>query len=495
MLYIRTLVVMLVSLYTSRIVLATLGVEDFGIYNVVGGVVTMMAFLRIAMASSIQRYLNYEMGKGDTEGLNKIFCMSMNLHILIALLVVILSETVGLWFVNTKLVIPLDRMSAANWVYQFSILAAVVSITQIPYMSLITAHEKMGVLAYISILTAVLKLLTVYLLLLGSVDKLMLYAILTFGVTFTISIIYRVYCRRKFVESQYKFIRDPKLFRELTSFAGWSLMGRTSIVLANQGIDILLNLFLGPVVNAARGISLQVNSALTQFVEGFQTAARPQIVKSYAAGEFQYFNSLIFRTSKFSFYLLFILSAPVLIETNYILNLWLKVVPNYTIIFCKLIIIDALIATWTNPLVTAIQATGRVKLYNIVIASIIIFNLPVSYLLLKIGYSPVAVFYVAIILSLLVLCAKLIMLKCMINFPIWRYLKEVVFVCIPIVAITIIFSILPILYIEDSMYRLLLVCFSTILLSTSMIYTFGLKGGEKDLVRKMINKALRRKDT
>ena len=308
MLYVRMLFSMIVSLFTSRVVLQTLGVEDYGIFNVVGGVITMFTFINAAMVSSTQRYLNFELAKGNSQRLRSVFNTSLQIHGLIAIAIIVLGETLGLWFVLNKLVIPESRMTAALWVYQCSILACSVNIMSAPYNADIIAHEEMSAFAYISILEVSLKLLIVYLLVVSPIDKLIAYAILTLSVQLLIRFIYSHYCHKHFEESYIEFNVNKVLFKEMSGFAGWSFFGNLAAILYTQGLNMMLNIFFGPVVNAARGIAVQVQSAVQQFVSGFQTALNPQITKNYAVGDLEQMHNLMFRL--FSFAVLFISSSP-----------------------------------------------------------------------------------------------------------------------------------------------------------------------------------------
>ena len=307
LLYFRMLLMMAVSLFTSRVVLNTLGVEDFGIYSVVGGVVGMFVFINNSMSSATQRYITFALGKGDKNRLQTVFSTTLQIHSLIAVIIVLLGETVGLWFLYNKMQIPADRMDAALWVMQCSIVSMVVMIVSVPYNADVIAHEKMSAFAYISILEVVLKLAIVYLLLVFSYDKLILYAILILMIQILIRFCYSIYCNKHFEETKYKHVWDKKLFKEMTGFAGWSLFGNMAGVLFGQGLNMLLNVFFGPVVNAARAVAVQVQGAIQQFVANFQTALNPQITKTYAAGELNEMHRLMFRSARFSFYLLFFL--------------------------------------------------------------------------------------------------------------------------------------------------------------------------------------------
>ena len=357
LLYIRTLLIMLVTLYTSRVVLNTLGVTDYGVYNVVGGVVAMFGFINSSMASATQRFITFALGKGDKDNLQKVFSTALQIHVLIAALIVVLGETVGLWFMYTQMQIPADRMDAAFWVLQCSIVSAVVMIISVPYNADIIAHERMSAFAYISIIEAVLRLAIVYLLLAFSYDKLILYAFLTLAVQLLIRFCYSSYCNKHFPESKYRHVWDKFLFKEMTGFAGWGMFSSLSGILSGQGLNMLLNVFFGPVVNAARAVAVQVQNAILQFIGNFQMAINPQITKTYANGEMEDMHKLMFRSAKFTFYLLFVVSLPVLFETNFILTVWLKTVPENTVIFLRIMICVSLLYPLSTPLIIPNQDT------------------------------------------------------------------------------------------------------------------------------------------
>ena len=399
LLYVRMFFVMAVTLFTSRVVLATLGVTDFGIYNVVGGVVAMMGILNNAMAVSTQRYLTFELGRGDAVRLKQVFCMCLAIFVMLAVVVVVLGETVGLWFLNSKMTIPADRMVAANWVYQFSILACVASLIVTPYNAVIIARERMNVYAYVGILEVVLKLAVVYLLLVIPVDRLTTYGLLILLSQIVIAVIYMLYCTRHFAEARYRVYWDGSLFRELVSYSGWNLFGSAAGVVKGQGLNILLNMFFTPAVNAARGIAYQVNAAITQFFTNFYTAVRPQITKYYAQGDMEEMTKLIFRSSKMSFYLIMLISMPVIIEAPYIVSLWLGQLPEYVVPFTRLIIAISAIDAMASPLMTAAHATGHIRLYQSSVGTMVMLNIPVSYVFLRLGFPPLTVFYVSLAIS------------------------------------------------------------------------------------------------
>ncbi len=442
MLYVRMLFTMVVSLFTSRVVLQTLGVEDYGIYSVVGGVITMFTFINAAMSSSTQRYLNFELAKGDKQKLRSVFSTALQIHSIIALIIIVLGETVGLWFLMNKLVIPADRMHAAMWVFQCSIAATAVGIMSAPYNADIIAHEKMSAFAYISILEVTLKLVIVYLLVVSPIDKLTSYAILTLAVQLFIRYIYSRYCHRIFEESYFEAKLNKPLFKEMFSFAGWSFWGNLAAILYTQGLNMMLNIFFGPVVNAARGIAVQVQTAVQQFVSGFQTALNPQITKNYAIGQLYQMHKLMFRSARFSFLLLFFLSLPVLLETDFLLTVWLKDVPENAVIFTQIMICISLIYTTANPCVIANQATGKVKVYQMVVGGILLTILPISYIVLKLGAPAYSVFIVHFCVESVAQFSRMYMLRKLIDLPMWQYMKNIY---IPILATVIVSVICPLL--------------------------------------------------
>lgn len=473
---------MLVTLYTSRIILNTLGVEDFGIYNVVGGFVTMFGFLNNAMASATQRFLAFEIGRNDKTQLRNVFSMSVNIHFLIAILILILAETVGLWFLNTQLTIPAERMEAARWVYQFSILTLMVNMVSVPYNAMIIAHERMNVFAWVSIAEVSLKLFIVFMLQWFGFDKLKLYAILIFAVALLIRLLYGIYCNLKFSESKFRYYWDKPLFKTLTGYAGWNLWGNAAGVIMDQGINVLLNIFFGPIINAARAIAVQVKSAINQFVTNFQMALNPQIIKSFASTDLHYMHQLIFQGAKYSYFLMFILSLPVLIETEQLLRLWLKQVPEYSVIFTRLIIINILIDSISGPLMTAAQSSGKIKLYQSVVGGLLILNLPMSFLFLKLGFSPEITVYVNICISILALFCRLKIISPLVNLRISNFINEVILKILPLSFFSIILPIGVIYSVEESIFRLLISSVTSVVSTTTFIYFIGLKKTEKQFI-------------
>lgn len=484
MLYFRMLLTMAVALYTSRVILQTLGVEDFGIYNVVAGFVTMLGFLNSAMSSATQRFLAFELGQSGKKNMRGIFSMSMNIHILIALFVLMLGETLGLWFVRTQLTIPIDRIMAAEWVFHLALLSFMVSIVSVPYNALIIAHERMNIFALVSILDVTLKLLIVFMLSWFGMDKLILYALLSLAVVFAIFLVYRNYCKSKFIESRFRLYWDRRLFNIMLSYTGWNLWGNIAAVMSGQGINVLLNIFFGPTVNAARAIAMQVSSALNSFVQNLQVAINPQIIKSYAAQDMDYMHKLVCYGAKYNFFVLLLLALPVLNNIELILPVWLGVVPESTNIFTKLIIINILIDSLSPPLMTAAQATGRIKLYQFVVGSLLLINVPASYIVLKMGGAPYRVFYVAIGLSVLALLARVHLISNLVEMKKKVYLVNSI---VPIISVaTVVFMINYFLdeKFTDSLIGFFLSVFASSVLVIIAVLLVGLKKDERIMLSK-----------
>lgn len=396
-LYFRMFVTMCITLFTSRVILQTLGVDDYGIYQAVGGIVGMLSFINRALATGSSRFITYGMGEGDESKLKRIFSTTLTAHVVLALFVVLLAETAGLWFLYNKMVIPADRMDAAVYVFHISIITAFFTITQVPYNACIIAHEKMTVYAYVSIVEAVLQLLIAYLLVIGDIDKLKLYATLLCAVQVGIILFYRFYCTRNFKEVNLHLSIDKSIFKEIASFSGWSMFANAAIALNNQGILLLLNMFFAPAVVAARSISLQVNGVANQFVGNFQTAANPQIVKLYAAGDHEGSKQLLIQTTKVSYYLMFVLALPICFTADTLLHLWLGVVPEYAAIFLQLVVIQSLFQVFDTSFYRALFAKGRIKENALISPTTGFIMFPVVYILFRIGCSPVALSWASIV--------------------------------------------------------------------------------------------------
>lgn len=491
MLYIRMLLTMLVSLYTSRVVLNVLGVEDYGIYNVVGGIVVMFSFLNGAMSQSTQRFLAYEIGRNDFQRLRKVFSLSLTIHMGIALLVWGLAETVGLWFLNTQMTIPEGRMEAARWVYQFSVFSFMVSVLQAPYHAAIIARERMHVYAYVSIAEAVLKLAVVFVLQWVAFDKLKLYGVLVFAVTVIVALFYRLYCKRSFQECRFYFVWDRRLYRTLTGFAGWSMFGTVAWMGKSQGLNMILNVFWGPLLNAAYGIGNQVNAAINSFVQNFTMALNPQIVKSYATGEKHYMEELVFRGAKFSYCLLLVFAFPLLMETEFVLGVWLREVPEYAVVFTRLMIVNSLLESFTYVMGTSIQATGRIKWYQLVVGCTILLNLPLAWLLLKSGFAPSIILFVCVGLSCVTLLERLLIMRYLLKISFWRFVWQVFGKALEV---TLVASVVPVgvyLWLPDGRAKFAVVIFCCVLSVLVTVWELGLTLGERDYCRQIVRKYLK----
>lgn len=388
-LYIRTIVILFVTLYTSRIVLKALGFEDYGLYNVVGGVVTLISFLRSSLAESTQRFLSFEMGRGNYDDLKKTFSVCLTTHIFIAIIVLIVAETIGLWFLNTQINIPDGREAAANWIYQFSVVSLCISIISVPYSADIISHEQMKFFAYLGIFDAILKLAFSIVVAHAAADRLILYGFLMMLVPVTTIIINWIYCHRRHPETHYSFYWDKSLFKKIFSFSGWTIWGQLAIIGSNQGTGILVNIFHSVIANTALGIGHQVNHAVTGLISNFQTAFKPQITKSYAEGDFQYMNSLTNYAAKISFYLFFIVSLPIVMNIDFVLDLWLDSVPKYANVFCIIFVVASACNAMSAPLYMNIFSTGRIKNYQIAMSVAYLIELAVLYVIFKLGFSVV----------------------------------------------------------------------------------------------------------
>ena len=427
------MVTMVISLYTSRVVLNILGVDDYGIYQAVGGIVVFLSFINNALSTGSSRFITFGLGEGDKDKLKRIFSTTLTAHIILALVIVVLAETLGLWFLHNKLVIAPERLGAAEFVYHLSILTAFFSLTQVPYGACIIAHEKMAVYAYVSIVDAVLKLAIVYMLNVGDFDKLKLYALLLCILQIGIIIFYRVYCVKRFEEARFKFLIDRKIFKEIASFSGWSLFAGGSIALNNQGILILLNMFFSPAVVTARSLSLQVNMAANQFVTNFQTAANPQIVKRFAAKDYEGSKQLLLETTKFSFYLMLLLSLPICLCAEPLLNLWLEEVPEYTVVFLQIIIIQSLFCVFDTSFYRALYAKGRLKENALMSPTLLFVQFPIVYFMFKSGFSPVALSWASLITyAILGLIVKPILIIKIVDYT-WKDIFSVFVPCLKVV--------------------------------------------------------------
>lgn len=491
-LYFRMLFMMLIGLYTSRINLQSLGVEDFGIYNVVGGVVVMFSIINGSITASISRFLTFELGTGNMEKLKKVFSTSVTIQVGISFLILLLTETLGLWFLNNKMVIPESRIYAANWVYQFSIMTFILNLISMPYNACIVAHEKMSAFAWITIYDAIAKLLVAWLTFIAPMDKLIFYASFIVLIAFTQRIIYTSYCLRNFEECSYKFTIDKALLKNMSGFAGWNFIGATSAILRDSGGNIVINMFSGPTVNAARAIASSINNAVLGFANSFTTAINPQITKSYASGDYDKMMKTIYNGAKFSFFLMLLLGLPVIIETQYIIHLWLGQVPEHTVLFVQLTILYAMSESISNPLITAMLATGKIKNYQIVVGGLQMLNLPISYICLRLGCIPETVLIVAIILSQCCFAARIYMLRFMINLNAIDYLKKVYLRIIFTLQIAFILPIIVKYNIDNSLFGFFTVISVSFISACISILYVGCNCKERDFIYSNISKVKNR---
>lgn len=489
-LYLRMFIVMAVSLYISRLVLEALGVEDYGIYNVVGSVVTMLVFLNVAMTTSTQRFLSVELGKGDYENLGRAFSVSLVIHIIIAIIVVILCETVGLWFLYNKMVIPETRISAAFWTLQLSLFTTFISILSVPYNALIISHEKMNAFAFISIMDVFLKLFICYVLYLFDGDRLILYASLMTLIQFFDITLYWGYSRKHFEESKFKLYKKSPYYWKMLSFASWILLPQFAYVCNTSGQNLLLNTFFSPVINAARGIAVQVNSAVKQFSSNFQMAVSPQITKSYAAGDYGRTYMLIINSSRFSIYLLFLCSLPIILKVDAILSIWLVKVPEYAPVFIQLTLVDGIAHSLFTPIDMAVNAHGKMKVPGIVNGVLMILVLPISYLCLLAGYNPTSVFIVQLIMTYVILAVRLKIANHYCGLSITTYVKSVIIKPFVVVCISLLLPIYWALTLGAGNGIAPIITTSVVCLISvgSSVYLVGLNKDERSLILSYMKK-------
>ena len=485
-LYLQMVCSSLIGLYTSRVILNVLGVEDFGIFNAIGGVVALFGILNAAMSSSSSRFITYELGSGNLEKLRAIFSTSFLIHLALGLIVCLITLPIGAWFIQVHMKIPAVRLDAGLWVF-FSVVATTFfSVLSVPFNAIIIAHERMHVYAFFTILDLILKLIIVLSLTLIPFDKLKVYGILLVISQLIMQGIYWMYCYKSFNEARIKMEWDKVQFKEMTSFAGWSLFGDSAYLFYTQGLNVLLNVFFGAPVNAARGIAVQVQGLLMRLTNGFQTSINPQITKSYASGDFAYMSKLIFTSSKYSFFLFLLFAIPVFLEGNQLLVFWLKVVPPHTLAFIRLILMIALLDCLANPLIASVKASGKIKKYQAVLGSLLLLIVPISYFFLKLGFPPESVFVVQFFVALIGQCLRIILARPLIEISLYEYGKKVIIKCV--VGLVLIALIPSWLYFsfDESLFRLSSIVVTS-MLSTIVIVFFFISDHEE---RKWISSRL-----
>ncbi|MBO5886951.1 MAG: lipopolysaccharide biosynthesis protein [Bacteroidaceae bacterium] len=488
LLYIRMVVTLIITLFTSRIVLKSLGFDDFGLYNVIGGVVTLFAFLRSSMSSSTQRFLAYEMGSSTADNLRHVFCVCLTTHILLALVLFALAETIGLWFLNTHINIPVDREEAANWIYQFAVLSLCMNMVSLPYDADIVSNERMGYFAFLSILDAVLKLAIAYIVLYTKGDNLILYGALMMGISALNLFLNWIYCRMKFAETRFSFFWNKAMFLRIFSFSGWTIYGQLAVVGSNQGTNILVNIFHSVAANAAMGVGHQVNSALTGLVSNFQTAFKPQITKSYASGDYEYLTSLTNYASKISFFLLFLVSLPIILNIEWVLQLWLERVPAHAGELCIVFIIASLCNAVSAPLWMNIFATGRVRNYQLGLSAAYVAELIAVYVLFRMGYPLVVGVSMKAVLNFVVVFVRLYYTHTtQPQFSLVSYSRQVLLPVFCAAILTIAVS-LPVANMTNNDLIRLSLTPIIVIVSIALAYFVGLNKREKKSLRNLIYK-------
>ena len=493
LLYVRMIVIMLISLYTSRVVLRVLGVEDFGVYNVVGGIVGVMALMTASMGSSIIRFLTYELGTGDTEKLKRVFSTSINIQLTFSVIAIIIAESVGLWFLNNKMNIPAERMDAAFWVFQFSILTFVISLINVPFHACIISHEQMGVFAIVSIGEAVVKLLCVICLAYVTWDKLITYAAILAGLGVVVRITYGIYCSHSFRECKYTLQLDWKLAKEMFSFAGWNMFGASSYLLMTQGVNMLVNVYFDVIMNAARGIASQVEHTVATFYNNFTQALNPQITKQIAQKNYPASNKLIATGSKTAFFLALMLGAPLCIEMDYVLELWLGTVPDRTTYFAQLALLTQLIAVVSIPLITGMLATGRIRNYQIIVGGIGILAFPATWILMELGFGPETPYLVLIVTYILQLAIRLYMLIGLIKLDVKSFITNVLLRCTVVGLLTCIVPLAVSHLMEQGFVRLIVVCITAFISLCAAAYAIGMNREEKNYLLGFVREKLKRR--
>lgn len=488
-LYFRMFLVLGVTLYSSRLVLKVLGVSDFGIYNIVGGVVLLLGFFNAALTSASQRFIAFDIGREDKLATNKTFNISLLIHFLLAIFLILILETIGLWYVNYRLVFDQTRIFAVNVVYQFSIASFFISILQVPYNALILAKEKMNIYAYISIVEAILKLLVVWGMMSLEYDKLIIFSFLTFCSVLIVRLIAQVYCKRKFEESKFRIYKDYKYMKTFLSYSSWNLIGNLASVVRIQGNNIMLNLFFGTIVNAAFGLANQVTNAVNLFVSNFQNAFNPQIIKKYAAGDIKGSFELMVYASKTSFFVILFITIPLYLNLDIILIFWLAEIPQYLLEFIRISLFVIVIDSLSGPVMTMISATGKIKYYHIVVGGLMLLSVPLSYICLIYGANAEVVFYVMLFLSGISYVVRVLFLKRLVDFDLYSYVRRVSIRIVMVFMLA--FWIMNYIYNKIDTGSFMSVLISSVisfLLLVIVIISIGFTGNERKKIYKIISR-------
>ena len=490
LLYLRQLLTLGLSLYTSRLTLEVLGETDFGIYATVAGFTALLSTLTMSLASGTQRFITFELGRGDMQKLNRVYCTSINIHVMLSIILILLGEIFGTWFIFNKMTLPPERIMTAFWVFQFTIFNSVFALINSPNNAEIIAHEDMGVLAFLSILDSALKLVAVFVLFFITWDHLVLYALFLFLIQLLLRTISALWCKRNYVEAKYHFVYDKFLLKSMLAVTGWTGLNNLAVTGFIQGVNLLLNVFFGPVLNAAYAIAMQAYSGIRQFCSSFQLASNPQIVKLYAAGELEKMQSLLFSVCKLSFFLIFILALPFIVNAHFVLSIWLKEVPAHTETFFILLLIYSFVDVLAYPLDIAAQATGKLKNYSITVSSVVLSTLVFSYIAFSLKAIPESIYIIAILVSCLGIIVRLLFLKCMIKLDWVLFIKDVI---IRILLVGLLSAALPVIlpqFMLNGMKTVIVSFFLSFVISVAMVYFIGLNKSEKRVIKEMCNKIL-----
>ncbi len=447
----------------------------------------MFGLVKGIMTGASARFTNIALGRNDLELAKKYFSVGLTIYAGLCVIFFVLAESIGVWFVNTQLNIPTERMVAANWVFQFSILILINSLLSVPYSASIIAHEKMGIYAYVGIVEVLLKLGIAYLIIFVTYDRLIVYGFLLLLSEVIVRMIYRCYCVKSYIECRYHFYKEKSIYKEVISFSAWNIFGVSSTLIKGQGLNILLSMFFSPSVNAARGIAYQVNHAILQFSNNFYMSVRPQITKNYARNEFANMHKLIFRSSKMTLYLMLALSLPVLLEAPYIIQIWLGQTPEYVIVFVRYMIVISIIESMANPIITAVHATGKVSFYQITQGSITALNIPISYIFLKFGHSPTIVFQVSLLIAIILSVVRVLILRRLMPFPAISYISEVLLKGVFVFVLSLILPYYVNKLTEPNLIHVIGIIILTEICIISVVYAIGLNSEERLFVKNIIN--------
>lgn len=489
---IRMVIVLLITLYTTRVVLKVLGVEDYGVYNVVCGFVSMFTFLNTSMSNGIQRFFNFELGKNGEEGANKVYNTALLIQFILAIIIIALTESFGMWYLHNKMVVPLNRMIAAEWIFQSSILSFLFTIMQAPYTAAVMAHERMDFFAVISVLDSILKLAIVFAIPYLPGDQLILYGVLFAAISVLNFNLYYIYCKRNFSEIKIRILFDRRLFRSMLGFSGWNIFGSLSGVMKEQGINLVINFFCGPVVNAARGVAQQINSGLQSFVQNITVPVRPQMVQAYAQGNETRAMNLTFSVSKFSCFLLYMMALPIIMEIDYILKIWLgDNIPEHTSAFVIIVIVTSFFNNLNAAISNVVHATGKMKKYQLTLGLIGISTVPCAFVAMRFGASPEMALLTTTVSMVIAQCFALVILKTLVSFSIVDYCKQVLNPFIMVVVISFFIPLLPHYLLEEGFLRLMIVAIVSLVSSIIAVLIIGLNSSEKSMLKGFINKVLK----